>query len=82
MVVAGAGDVLVIPAGVSHKNVDQSADLLVIGAYPFGQQPDMRYGEKGDRPAADETIRRVVLPERAPVFGTNGPVMELWAGKK
>jgi len=34
--VAGAGDVLVPPAGVAHKNIWSSHDLRVVGAYPQG----------------------------------------------
>ena len=37
-----AGDVVVIPAGVAHKSEEVSPDLVVVGAYPQGQSPDLR----------------------------------------
>ena len=73
-----AGDVLIIPAGVSHKNLDQSPDFRVVGAYPRGQSWNMMYGKPGERPRADEAIRNVPLPAADPVYGKTGPLMQLW----
>ena len=77
-VTAQAGDVIIIPAGVSHKNLDQSPDFRCVGAYPAGQSPDMQYGESGERPRTDQNIRSVSLPKSDPVFGKNGPLLEIW----
>src|SRR5690349_22103415 len=38
------GDVVVLPAGVAHRNVDSSPDLVVVGAYPAGQIWDVNTG--------------------------------------
>lgn len=75
---ARAGDVIIIPAGVAHKNLDQSPDFSVVGAYPRGQAWDMMYGKPGERPWADEAIREVPLPTADPVFGKKGPLMQEW----
>ena len=72
------GDVIVIPAGVAHKNLGSSLDFRVVGAYPAGQRYDMNYGKPGERPRADRNIARVVLPELDPVFGDTGPLIKLW----
>jgi uncharacterized protein YjlB len=72
------GDVVVIPAGVAHKNLGSSPDLGVVGAYPAGQHPDLCTGKKGERPEADRSIRRVSLPQRDPVYGRNGPLKTHW----
>jgi uncharacterized protein YjlB len=73
-----AGDVIIIPAGVAHKNLDQSPDFRCVGAYPAGQSPDMQYGKPGERPLADQNIITVPLPKTDPVFGKNGPLLEIW----
>ena len=75
---AEAGDVIIIPAGVSHKNLDQSPDFRCVGAYPKGQSPDMKYGNPTERPDADERIKKVPLPKTDPVFGKAGPLIRLW----
>jgi uncharacterized protein YjlB len=72
-----AGDVIVIPAGVAHKNDGASADFRVVGAYPVGTSPDMQYGRPGERPGTDRSIARVGLPAGDPVRG-GGAMALLW----
>ena len=72
-----AGDVMVIPAGVAHRNLGASRDLLVIGAYPGGQHPDRNLGTPDAR--ALETVGGVALPAQDPVHGAGGPLLEAWA---
>lgn len=73
-----AGDVVVIPAGVAHKNLGSSSDFAVLGAYPEGQSYDMCYGKEGERPGADENIARVASPQSDPVQGSAGALMRHW----
>ena len=73
-----AGDALLIPAGVAHKNMGSSGDFLVVGAYPAGQKYDMMYGRSGERPRADRRIEQTPLPRTDPVFGPQGPLDEHW----
>lgn len=72
------GDVIVIPAGVAHKNLGASSDFLVVGAYPEGQDYDMNYGRADERPAANRNIKSVPLPKNDPVFGSRGPLLDNW----
>src|SRR5207244_1516328 len=73
-----AGDVLIIPAGVGHKNLDSSADFGVVGAYPLDQQADMNYGREGERPRADQNIARVARPKSDPIYGEDGALLQYW----
>ena len=73
-----AGDVVLIPAGVAHMNLGASRDFGVVGAYPEGQDYDMNEGEESERPKADQNILRVPLPKSDPVFGKDGPLVQLW----
>ncbi len=72
------GDVIVIPAGVAHKNLGSSIDFRVVGAYPAGQRPDMNTGKASERPQADRNIARVGMPKLDPVFSDTGPLIRLW----
>jgi uncharacterized protein YjlB len=73
------GDVVVIPAGVAHRNLGQSRDLLVVGAYPGGSDYDIRRGDPAEHAAALRAIAQVPLPDSDPVLGESGGLRQLWA---
>lgn len=76
------GDVLVIPAGVAHKNLSLENDITCIGGYPDGHEYDMNYGNPGERPQTDKNIAAVPMPDTDPVYGGNGPLLEIWTSIK
>ena len=75
----GRGDVVVIPAGVSHKNLGGEPGFQVVGAYPDGQVWDLGFGKPGERPDADRNIAAVDLPRADPLYGVEGPLNSLWS---
>jgi uncharacterized protein YjlB len=73
------GDVLVLPAGTGHCREAASPDLLVVGAYPPGQEAyDLRRGEPGEHDEVRANIARVGLPAEDPVEGPDGSLLRLW----
>lgn len=73
-----AGDVVVLPAGVAHRQIAASPDFQLVGGYPKGQRWDVLRGQPGDRPAADRRIAAVPLPRTDPVSGPAGPLLVEW----
>jgi uncharacterized protein YjlB len=73
-----AGDVIVIPAGVAHQNIGASDDFGVVGAYPGGRDWDLLRGSPGERPKADHNIAAVPMPDNDPIYGTKGPLRQIW----
>jgi uncharacterized protein YjlB len=63
------GDVIIIPAGVAHKNLGRKHDIGCVGAYPDGLDYDMNYGTAGERPYTDFNIKKVQAPYSHPLFG-------------
>lgn len=63
------GDVLIIPAGVAHKNLGKENDVCCVGGYPEGKDFDIYYGTEGERPGTDQNISNVPLPSTDPVYG-------------
>jgi uncharacterized protein YjlB len=74
----GAGDVVVIPAGVAHQLIEERDDLLVVGAYAGGRRWDILRPRAETLEASVSRIAAVPLPERDPVAGEDGPLMRLW----
>lgn len=74
----GAGDVIVVPAGIGHKLIEGSGDLLVVGAYPEGRGPDTLREDAGLIEAARQRIAAVPLPQADPVDGNRGPLFRFW----
>lgn len=73
-----AGDIIVIPAGVGHKNLG-SKDLGVFGAYPNGMPVDIIRCQPGDRPGTDKNIAVVPFPDTDPLMGDSEGLRKLWS---
>ena len=73
-----AGDVVVIPAGVSHKRLTATPDFCVVGAYAEGRNYDMNYGRPAEQRDALGNIAALPLPQADPVLGESGPLLRHW----
>ena len=76
-----AGDLVMLPAGVGHRRVRASPHLLVVGAYPAGQQNYNICKSLRECRNAKQRIATVALPESDPFFGPQGPLTKLWRKK-
>lgn len=74
------GDVAVLPAGTGHQCLWSSPDLMVIGAYPKSGRYDLCRGSKSEYERAVKTVGDVGPPDTDPVFGKDGPLLQLWRG--
>lgn len=72
-----AGDIIVIPAGVGHKNLSSSSDFGVVGAYPNASSYDLKTGRKSEYGEAKKNIAKVPVPEKDPLIGEDG-LPEIW----
>jgi uncharacterized protein YjlB len=73
-----AGDVLVLPAGTGHQCLEESDDFLVVGAYPPAGTYDVCRGSDAEHAKALRSIAATPRPDADPVFGRNGPLINLW----
>ncbi|KAH6692482.1 cupin domain protein [Plectosphaerella plurivora] len=77
-----AGDVIVLPAGTAHSSLESSSDYRYIGVYPQGCPRWRNEFGKNDPDSFRDVIDQVGMPEADPVYGENGPLMQLWDLKK
>jgi uncharacterized protein YjlB len=76
-----AGDIIVIPAGVGHKNLD-SDNLGIVGAYPDGRNWDVNRGLPGERPQTDKNIAALPIPATDPLLGKSSGLPSIWLSQK
>ncbi|CAK7264597.1 hypothetical protein SEPCBS119000_001079 [Sporothrix epigloea] len=74
------GDVIVLPAGTGHCNLQSTKDFLYVGVYPAGAPLyKAELGKEGaDVAALWQEVDSVVMPMEDPVTGKDGALFELW----
>lgn len=78
VVTVTAGDVVVLPPGTGHKQIDKTDDFRICGGYPPGQED---YSTLRDSDEYDASvlarIAAVALPGTDPVWGKGGPLLNI-----
>jgi uncharacterized protein YjlB len=75
------GDVLLIPAGVGHKQIAANQEFMLVGAYPAGFSPDLCRDEPALLATRTKAVQKVTLPKSDPVTGHNEGVVRYWAAR-
>lgn len=70
------GDVVIIPAGVGHRLLEDYGGFQMVGSYPQGKSWDMCYGKAGEEQQVKQ-IQDLGWFERDPVYGDHGPCLEV-----
>lgn len=68
------GDVMVVPAGVAHRLLEDRGGFQMVGSYPKHFNWDMCYGRKGEEEKV-ENIKKLAWFTRDPIYGDEGPVL-------
>lgn len=72
------GDVLLLPAGVGHKQISADDNFMMVGAYPPNTTADLCHDEPSKLAARIKAVAKVPLPETDPVTGHSEGSMLLW----
>lgn len=70
------GDVVLLPAGTGHCLQATEGRFQVVGAYPEGQQWDIRREALSEKEIA--AMEALPFPRSDPVGGREGPLLEQW----
>lgn len=74
--VLSTGDVVVVPAGVSHRLLEDHGGFQMVGSYPKGKNWDMCYGREGE----EEKVKGIAALgwfDKDPIYGDSGPSLEV-----
>jgi uncharacterized protein YjlB len=71
-----AGDVVLLPAGTGHCLQATEGRFQVVGAYPEGQQWDIRRDALSEKEIA--AMEALPFPRSDPVGGREGPLLKQW----
>ncbi len=71
-----SGDVMLLPAGTGHCLQASSGRFSVVGAYPPGQQWDIR--RDALTPEECAAMESLPFPSSDPVLGSQGPLIDHW----
>ena len=75
-----AGDVLVLPTGTGHRQLEAGAGFEVVGAYPPGQEDvETVRAERPHAPGTPAQIIAVPMPTTDPIHGASGPLVAAWS---
>jgi len=77
----GPGDAIVLPAGVAHCSIRSENDYEYVGLYPRGSPHwDNNFCKAGEDETKEKArnARAVPVPDSDPIFGTDGPLVEIW----
>jgi uncharacterized protein YjlB len=76
VIAVSAGDALLLPAGTGHCLLTAGRRFQVVGAYPPGQQWDIRRDALDDHERA--AMEELPFPQSDPVGGDDGPLLRHW----
>jgi len=70
------GDVVIMPAGVGHRLLEDYGSFQMVGSYPKGKSWDMCYGKTGEEEQVKQ-IETLGWFKRDPIYGDDGPSLQV-----